>query len=313
MRTASGPRVLSWFFTLNNYTPEDVDRLATRSPLVSYICFGKEVGDSGNPHLQGVVYFKERKRMAGAKKLIGRRAWCEPTRDNDRAARYCKKEGDFTTYGSIPSTTSSESRKSQKDTDPPSLEDFKVAVRDDGVQDLGEIMEMFSDVYAHNKTFVLEYMELHRPQVEVEYFPLRSWQSDLNETLNRPPHKRQIIFVVDKTGNSGKSWFARYYRNLHGGNKINGKVQILVPSKKADMCHALQRDKRVYFMDCPRSKQGVFIQYDFLEELKNGMIFSSKYNSKEKEFEQPHVVVLMNEMPDPNALSADRYSVIELN
>ena len=79
------------------------------------------------------------------------------------------------------------------------------------------------------------------------------------------------------------------------------------------MCHALQRDKRVYFMDCPRSKQGVFIQYDFLEELKNGMIFSSKYNSKEKEFEQPHVVVLMNEMPDPNALSKDRYSVIELN
>ena len=64
--------------------------------------------------------------------------------------------------------------------------------------------------------------------------------------------------------------------------------------------------------DCPRSKQGEYIQYDFLEEVKNGYVFSGKYEPRIKRFKVPHVVVAMNEYPDMEKLSADRYNIITI-
>lgn len=88
---------------------------------------------------------------------------------------------------------------------------------------------------------------------------------------------------------------------------------IVIPGKKADMAYVVREDCKTFFLDCPRSKQGEFIQYDFLEELKNGFLFSSKYTSKVKRFDTPHVVVMMNERPDLTKLSSDRYSITNLN
>lgn len=87
---------------------------------------------------------------------------------------------------------------------------------------------------------------------------------------------------------------------------------IIVPGKKADMAYVVQEECRVFFLDCPRSKQGDFIQYDFIEELKNGYVFSPKYESRIKKLKTPHIVVLMNEQPDMSKLSMDRYSITNL-
>lgn len=140
----------------------------------------------------------------------------------------------------------------------------------------------------------------------MEAHPLRTWQATLYQKLRHAPDKREIIFVVDKKGDQGKSWFGRYYCDTHDDG------QVLIPGKKADMAYVVNEDKRVFFMDCPRSKQGDFIQYDFLEEIKNGYIFSGKYESMCKRLKTPHVVILMNELPDMSKLSADRYNIITL-
>lgn len=80
------------------------------------------------------------------------------------------------------------------------------------------------------------------------------------------------------------------------------------------MAHALDEEKTVFFFECPRSKQGEFIQYDFLEDVKNGQIFSPKYNSGMKRLRmKPHVVVMMNEPPDEEKLSRDRYLIYDLH
>jgi len=79
------------------------------------------------------------------------------------------------------------------------------------------------------------------------------------------------------------------------------------------MAYTLNETNRVVFFDAPRSKQGEFVQYDFLEEIKNGYVFSGKYESRYKRFNPPHVCVAMNEYPNMQMLSEDRYTIIELD
>jgi len=79
------------------------------------------------------------------------------------------------------------------------------------------------------------------------------------------------------------------------------------------MAYTIREDCKTFFFDCPRSKQGEFIQYDFLEEVKNGYLFSPKYESRVKRLATtPHVIVFMNEHPDMAKLSEDRYSITTL-
>jgi len=111
---------------------------------------------------------------------------------------------------------------------------------------------------------------------------------------------------VDENGNKGKSWFSLYYASLHPG-----KVQIMKPGKKADMAYELKTDIRVFFLDCPRSRHEV-LDYDFLESLKDRLVFSPKYQSTTKVMPACHVVVLCNEMPDSTKLSHDRYDITVL-
>jgi len=283
---------------MNNYTPADVDRLSQPIAGVQYLIFGKEVApDTGTPHLQGTVCFQSRKRLPQVVAILGQ-CHCSLTRHLLQSIEYCKKEGDYIEWGTVPSQPRNTGKRSDLDL-------FKESVKG-GMYKLSELREAHSSVCAQYPRFVKEYLDDNTPQVCVEAHPLRQWQEDLNAILRRPPDPRSIIFVVDVRGNQGKSWFARYFCELHDD------AQIIIPGKKADMAYVAREDARVFFFDAPRSKQGDFIQYDFLEELKNGYFFSPKYESRLKKLKTPHVVVCMNERPDMEKLSADRYHIITL-
>ena len=294
---SSGPRAKHWCFTLNNFTPADLDRLSAPIEGVEYIVFGRETGESGTPHLQGTVCFQSRKRLQQVVTIIGQ-AHCSVTRFLTQSIEYCKKDGDVTEWGEAPNTGSKDEKRSD-------LEDFKASVKE-GVSLISELREIHSSVCALYPRFVREYIGDHREEIKVPAHPLRDWQARLNQSLLLEPDPRTITFVVDKTGDQGKSWFARYYCDIHAN------AQIIVPGKKADMAYIVEEDNRVFFLDCPRSKQGDSIQYDFLEELKNGYVFSGKYESRIKKLKTPHVVILMNEDPDMSKLSQDRYQIIQL-
>ena len=85
-----------WCYTLNNWTMDDVHRLRAvhlnRSCVDVYHIFQPEVGDSATPHLQGFIYFKNRKRFSTVKRLISDRAHLEPMRGTpQQASDYCRK------------------------------------------------------------------------------------------------------------------------------------------------------------------------------------------------------------------------------
>lgn len=294
----SGPRAKFWCFTLNNYTPANVDFFSSPIDGVDYLIFGREVGANGTPHLQGTVCFRNRLRLTQVVRKLGQ-AHYTVTRSLCSSIEYCKKEGDFVEVGQAPKEGKA------KDSENKDLEDFKNSVKE-GVLDMKDLRELHSEVVARYPQFVRDYIRDHRPRAVVNPYPLRPWQQTLYNRLIREPDDREIIFIVDVIGNQGKSWFARYFMQLHES------AQIIVPGKKADMAFVIDEDMKTFFFDCPRSKQGDFIQYDFLEELKNGLIFSPKYESKLKYVKKPHVVVLMNEHPDRTKLSEDRYSITVL-
>ena len=105
------PKSRAWCYTLNNYTDEEVEALQgvveRGETSVEYLCFGKEVGESGTPHLQGYVRFKSQVRMATVKEAVGNRAHVEIARGNvQQNLDYCRKDGDFTEVGRRPMTQS---------------------------------------------------------------------------------------------------------------------------------------------------------------------------------------------------------------
>lgn len=287
----------NWCFTLNNYSEDDCERLQNLVGTYEcvYVIFGKEVGESGTPHLQGFISFSKRTYLTEVKKRVSERCHLELARMVPESIEYCRKEGDFFEDGSIPVGQGKRS----------DIDDFKNDVKS-GMLNHKEIREKHSVVYAKYKGFVMEYVVDNTPAKPIPAYQLHEWQTDLLEKLQHEPDDRTIIFIVDATGNNGKTWFAHWYASKHKD------CQVICPGKRADMAYILRTDIRVLILDAPRSKQGEFIQYDFLEDVKNGYIFSSKYESSIKQFKSPHLVVLMNEAPDLTKLSPDRFDITYL-
>lgn len=81
-------------FTLNNYTDEELVAIAAlvgSQPCVKYIAYGKEVAESGTPHLQGVIVFNSKKTIQQAKVLIPRAHFEVGRGSLIQIIDYCKK------------------------------------------------------------------------------------------------------------------------------------------------------------------------------------------------------------------------------
>lgn len=94
-------RSLGWCFTLNNYNEQEyLELLETEC---QYIIIGKEVGESGTPHLQGFIHFaKPGKTLAGCKKINGKAHWEQTKGSIDQNVEYCSKDGAFEERGIRP-------------------------------------------------------------------------------------------------------------------------------------------------------------------------------------------------------------------
>lgn len=86
-----------WCFTLNN--PGTVIPNFTK---VRYGIYGREIGASGTPHLQGFVVFRTNQRYNALREWLPG-AHFEPARGtSQQASDYCKKDGDWTEEGDCP-------------------------------------------------------------------------------------------------------------------------------------------------------------------------------------------------------------------
>jgi len=93
--------------TLNNYTVEDrIALLAVKTSNIKRCIFSEEIGESGTPHYQGFVHFKNAMTLSAVKKLLGSdRYHVEVAKGTDYEAwTYCTKDGEvILTIGDEPS------------------------------------------------------------------------------------------------------------------------------------------------------------------------------------------------------------------
>lgn len=298
----------AWIFTLNNWTEDEWQHLESFAESVArenwnirYICYGQEVGEEGTPHLQGYVSFTKPCRFKRCKLVLGtQRVYLDSARGSgDENRTYCsKQDGVFREYGDIPTPG--------KRTD---IERFVEHVRDNGMPNRFDMLESFAGIQARYPQFVDHVAAVYRPQPSVDPHPLYKWQAELYGLLMLAPDQRKIHFCVEGVGNTGKSWFCNYYQSLHPDS-----CAVLGPGQRRDLADAWSRLNgiRVVFIDCQRT-MSEFMCYAFIEDLMNERMFTPKYRSHAFSFKRPHVVVMMNQTPDMNALSQDRYHIIVPN
>lgn len=138
---------------------------------------------------------------------------------------------------------------------------------------------------------------------ELEVDEPYGWQLDVMNIIKEKPDKRTIHWFWEPTGGVGKTSLAKYLVVKYDALMLTGKSN--------DMYHMISKfptKRKVFIIDCPRSQQD-YINYGAIEQIKNGLIFSGKYEGSQLVFNSPHVVVFSNHEPDYDMMSKDRWNV----
>lgn len=95
-------RSRAWTFTLNNYTPEEVE--ICKDIATVYTVFGKEVGPKcGTPHLQGYFYLANAVTGLTMRKKVNRGIFFKSEGSPKQNQKYCSKDAtDVFTKGTLP-------------------------------------------------------------------------------------------------------------------------------------------------------------------------------------------------------------------
>lgn len=143
------------------------------------------------------------------------------------------------------------------------------------------------------------------------HYNMKPWQKEILERVKRQPDYRDILWVYEPQGNSGKSYLTKYLHYFHGA--------IVTGGKSEDVKYAIARWQQItghypviIILDLPRTiavKNVKNIAYT-LEQIKNAMFFTGKYQSgMVASCNPPHLIVFANIPPEVQQMSADRWII----
>ncbi len=282
-----------WCFTWNNYSDNDIEYL--RSLDLQFLLVAKEVGASGTPHLQGYLEVKKKQRFNQVRALL-RNNHVEPARGDVTSQRiYCNKENIAIENGT-PGVAG-------KKTLSAAVDDLK------GGMSCSDMFEAHGDQWIRNKRKIEEVVagmvaDDTRKKLRTEEIVLRAWQQRLMDDIEKyRDNDRVVLWYWDEEGNKGKTKMSTHLVLHHG-------AALFANGKNADIAHAWNGEPIVVF-DYSRTNQE-HLNYGILEAVKNGVVFSPKYQSTSKMFPPPTVICFANFEPDKSKLSNDRWRVVEI-
>ncbi len=294
-------------FTLNNPTEEECNALKEQleGPFGTHLEFGiagKERGAQGTPHLQGFLHARTSFLRAKDglvtkwKSLIPSlaRAHLENAYGSDLdSEKYCSKEGDLLCTVGKPSSKASS----------PFAQMFAVQSLEEAVETDPEIaLKYLFQIKGIIKENHWKESLTKLPTIDT----LRPWQEKVLTKLEQQTD-RQILFVVDTEGGKGKSTLAKHLMQ-------KGRTFMTRGGKLADIAHAWTKapEHDTVIFDMARCTGPEYWPYMFMEQLKDGIVFTSKYDSATVVTSSKKIIVLCNEEPNRDKLSSDRYCVFKI-
>ena len=138
---------------------------------------------------------------------------------------------------------------------------------------------------------------------------MKPWQRWITNKVTQRADYRDILWVLDPGGNAGKTYLAKYLHYFHGA--------IITGGSSSDMKHAIARWRQItghypvtIIIDSARSDTIRKDSYKAIEQLKNALFFSGKYESgMVASCTPPNIVVFSNKPPKLKAFSRDRWVV----
>lgn len=261
---------------------------------VKYCIVGLEVcPTTKKEHLQCYIYYTNARTFSAVKKEHPY-AHIEPRKANDAslAADYCKKEGNYVEYGDLPIDKRGK------------VNEWNEIVAD--IQtgtDLATLTLKYPEASIRYCNGIKSMYELHRPKhkfsILEKYGKYNSIQEAIIQYVNAPTHDREIFWIYDPKGGCGKTDLANHLI-------CNNQFLVFGNAKTADVALAWNGENVIF--DYSRSQQD-HINYGVIEDIKNGRIFSGKYQSCTKLYARPKVLVFANFLPDYGKMSADRWNV----
>ena len=153
----------------------------------------------------------------------------------------------------------------------------------------------------------------NKKNIDVDNVILRPWQEGLLNYIK--PSDREVIWVIGRKGNEGKTWFQEFLASKFGWSRVICGMDIRL--KKSSICHILGKRSLmttdIFLFDVGKARTEEDMNYELLEQIKNGRTLAAKFDSKELKFHTPNVVVVFsNERPEVGQLSKDRWKIFQI-
>lgn len=138
---------------------------------------------------------------------------------------------------------------------------------------------------------------------------MRPWQQKIIDLINGEADDRTIHWVWDEEGGIGKTALAKYICSNYNALYLNGKASdIKYLISKWIETDEKRKDDLVCLFNYSRTVEE-YVSYQALEEIKDGIFMSTKYESNMVIMNSPHVIVFANFKPNVSALSKDRWNI----
>lgn len=241
--------------TYNNYSEEDYqDILTWVNGSCSMWIIGREIGDSGTPHLQMFFITNKRMRITEFKNVkCLYKCHVEAAKGSDEEnIKYCSKD-----------------------------KNFKHSINCNVPEEL-KIINILSP-----------------------------WQEELEDIIINCTSERDIYWIWEDIGGVGKTAFIKYMIAKHncllcGGGKRADVINIIFNNKN----YMTRSGLKVVLFDIPRCNKN--ISWGAIEEIKNGVIINTKFETGTFICNSPVVVIVSNERPDITKLSLDRWNIYKI-
>ena len=143
---------------------------------------------------------------------------------------------------------------------------------------------------------------------------LKSWQESLLQYLR--PSEREIIWVQGAKCEEGKSYFQEYIEAKFGWERVMCGLDIKM--KKESIYHIIRNrpymTTNIFTFNIGKDNgNSDEVNYQVLEQLKDGRILAAKFSSKEIKICKPNIVIVFsNDKPEVKKLAMDRWKIFKI-